>query len=81
MTGTGVTPGATYEVAIPGLFNPSFLAAFAAMGVGWTDASSTFLLPLTRPLAGVSEIAEMLHARELLILRIRRVSGAVDDTE
>ncbi len=66
--------GSSYQVAVPGDLGPAFLAAFAAMGVDHAATSSVFLLPDPSG-RGIPGIAQMLQARGLVILGIRRVTA------
>lgn len=63
----------TYEVALPGEFGPALLACFAALGVCRVATSSVFLLEVPEE-QGIPAITEMLQARGLEILDIRRVA-------
>lgn len=75
MMGDQVAPvGSSYQVAVPGHFGPALLAAFAAMGVDHAATSSVFLLPDPSG-RGIPDIAQMLQARGLVILGIRRVTA------
>lgn len=66
--------GSSYQVAVPGHFGPALLAAFAALGVDHAATSSVFLLPDPTG-RGIPGIAQMLEARGLVILGIRRVTA------
>ena len=61
-----------YQVSLPGIFDPTFLAAFEDMGVRHTSTTSVFLLSVPDS-EGIPDITAMLHARGLEILGIRRV--------
>ena len=74
MTSHPRTTGSSYEVTLAGSLGPTFLATCAALGVAHAATSSVFLLRLDDG-KGIPDIAEMLQARGLLILDIRRVSG------
>lgn len=65
------SPG-SYVVALPGVFGPTFLAAFEDMGVSHTSTTSVFLLSVPES-QGITDITSMLHERGLVILGIRRV--------
>lgn len=65
----------TYQVALPGEFGPDLLACFAALGVCRAATSSVFLLEVPDE-QGIPAITEMLEARGLEILDIRRVPPA-----
>lgn len=65
----------TYQVALPGEFGPDLLACFAALGVCRSATSSVFLVEVSDEL-GILAITEMLEARGLEILDIRRVPPA-----
>lgn len=71
MRDKGDPPGG-YQVALPGVFDPTFLAAFEDMGVKHTSTTSVFLLSVPES-QGIPDITAMLHARGLVILAIRRV--------
>ena len=64
-------PG-SYQVAVPGELGPALLACFTAMGACRAATSSVFLLEVPDE-QGIPAITEMLQARGLEILDIRRV--------
>lgn len=66
-------PAGSYQVALPGVFGPTYLAAFEDMGVSHTSTTSVFLLSVPES-QGVRDITAMLHARGLVILGIRRLN-------
>lgn len=69
----------TYQVALPGEFGPELLACFAALGACRAATSSVFVLEVPDEL-GIAAITEMLEARGLEILDIRRVPPAWHST-
>lgn len=62
----------SYQVALPGEFGPDLLACFASLGACRAATSSVFILEVPDEL-GIPAITEMLEARGLEILDIRRV--------
>lgn len=68
------TDRGAYQVALPGSFGPTFLAAFADMGVSRTTTTSVFLVSVPDSL-GIRDLTAMLHARGLKIVSIRRVTA------
>lgn len=63
-----------YQVALPGSFGPTFLAAFADMGVSRATTTSVFLVSVPDSL-GIQELTAMLHERGLVVVGIRRVDA------
>ena len=63
-----------YQVALPGSFGPTFLAAFADMGVSRATTTTVFLVSLPDSL-GIQELTAMLHERGLVVVGIRRVDA------
>lgn len=63
-----------YQVALPGSFGPTFLAAFADMGVSRASTTSVFFVSVPDSL-GIHDLTEMLDERGLTIIGIRRVTG------
>lgn len=74
MTSTARPTGSSYQVTLAGSLGPTFLATCAALGVGHAATSSVFLLLLDDG-QGIPDIAQMLQARGLVILDIRRVTA------
>ena len=73
MSRTGDSVGG-YQVALPGSFGPTFLAAFADMGVSRTTTTSVFLVSVPDSL-GIHDLTAMLDEHGLTIVSIRRVTG------
>lgn len=71
--GTATDLVAGYQVALPGSFGPTFLAAFADMGVSLATTTSVFLVSVPDSL-GIQDLTAMLHERGLMIVGIRRVT-------
>jgi hypothetical protein len=61
-------------VALPGSFGPTFLAAFAAMGVRKAATTSVFLVSVPDSLS-IHDLIAMLHEHGLTIVGVRRVTG------
>ena len=62
----------SYQIAVPGELGPALVACFTALGVCRAATSSVFLLEVPDE-QGIPAITEMLQARGLEILDIRRV--------
>jgi hypothetical protein len=73
MLEVGVPAGSSYEVVLPGRFDPALLAAFASAGAGHATVTSVVLVP-TRD-ADISDVVARLEQRGLEILDVRRLES------
>ena len=73
MLEVGVPAGSSYEVVLPGRFDPALLAAFASAGAGHATVTSVVLVP-TRD-EDISDVVARLEQRGLEILDVRRLES------
>ena len=66
-------PG-TYRIAITGLLGPALRSALAEVDSARTSTATVFVLRLAAG-HGPAELAEMLQARGLMLLQVRRVTA------
>lgn len=70
MLEVGMPAGSSYEVVLPGRFDPALLAAFASSGAGHATVTSVVLVPTARD-ADISDVVARLEQRGLEILDVR----------
>lgn len=71
MPETGAPVGSSYEVVLPGRFDPALLAAFRSSGAGCATVTSVVLVATERD-GDISDVVARLEQRGLEILDVRR---------
>jgi len=74
MLEVGMPAGSSYEVVLPGRFDPALLAAFASSGAAHATVTSVVLVPTARD-ADISDVVARLEQRGLEILDVRRLES------
>ena len=74
MLEVGTPACSSYEVVLPGRFDPALLAAFASSGAGHATVTSVVLVPTARD-ADISDVVARLEQRGLEILDVRRLES------
>jgi hypothetical protein len=74
MLEVGMPAGSSYEVVLPGRFDPALLAAFASSGATHATVTSVVLVPTARD-ADISDVVARLEQRGLEILDVRRLES------